>query len=167
VLPARQAPAEQQPVGHDVPSQTQVLATHRWPGEHAVPVPHRQAPVAEQLSERASQATQVDPALPQAVTERLAQTVPAQQPLGHEVVSQTHRPLSQRCPPAQEGPVPHVQAPAALQRSALLASHVMQPPPLTPQLDSDVTLQTFPAQQPPAHEVASHTQAPARQRCPA
>jgi len=44
-------------------------------------LPHRQAPVAEQLSDRASQATQVEPALPHADSDRAPQAVPAQQPL--------------------------------------------------------------------------------------
>ena len=30
----------QQPLGHDVASQTQVPATHRWPAPHAAPEPH-------------------------------------------------------------------------------------------------------------------------------
>jgi hypothetical protein len=50
--PARQLPAEQQPSGQDVPSHTQVLARHRWPGAHAALAPHWQLPVDEQLSER-------------------------------------------------------------------------------------------------------------------
>jgi hypothetical protein len=50
--PARQVPAEQQPCGQDVPSHTHVLARHRWPGAQAVPAPHWQLPIDEQLSER-------------------------------------------------------------------------------------------------------------------
>jgi hypothetical protein len=50
--PARQLPAEQQPCGQDVPSQTQVLARQRCPGAHAAPAPHWQLPVDEQLSDR-------------------------------------------------------------------------------------------------------------------
>jgi hypothetical protein len=166
VLPATHAPAAQHPVGHDVPSQTQVLATQRWPGEQASAVPQRQVPVAEQLSDRASHVTQVAPAFPQVATPRLAQVAPAQQPLGHEVASQMQRPPTQRWPPAQALPAPQEQTPAALQPSALVTSHATQAPPLTPQVPSAVMLQVVPAQQPFEQEVASHTQAPAWQRCP-
>src|SRR5207253_1586591 len=78
--PVRHTPAEQQPLGHDVPSQTQVLPTQRCPGVQMAPVPQRQVPVAEQLSERASQATQLDPALPQVAIERVEQIAPLQHP---------------------------------------------------------------------------------------
>ena len=113
--PVKHAPAEQQPVGHDVLSQTQVLATQRCPGAQLAPVPHRQTPVAEQLSDRASQATQLAPALPQVATERVEQIAPLQQPPGHDVPSQTHSPLSQRWPPAHAGDAPHAQVPSAAQ----------------------------------------------------
>ena len=90
--PPRHTPAEQQPLGHDVLSHTQVLAAQRCPGAQVPPVPQRQSPVAEQLSERASQATQLEPALPQVETERAEQIAPLQQPPGHDVPSQTHSP---------------------------------------------------------------------------
>ncbi len=164
--PGRHTPAEQHPLGHDVPSQTQVLPTQRCPGAHVAPVPHRQSPVAEQLSARASQAMQLEPALPQAETERLEQVVPLQQPLGHEVPSQMQRPLSQRWPPAQAAAEPHAQLPSAAQWSALDGSQALQTPPLAPQVPSEGELHTLPLQQPVAHEVVSHTHAPPRQRCP-
>jgi hypothetical protein len=113
VTPARQAPSAQQPVAHDVLSQTQVLATQRWPGEQASPLPQRQLPDDEQLSERASHATQVEPALPQVVVERVWQVAPVQQPLGHDVASHRQRPPAQRWPPTQAAPVPQTQLPAA------------------------------------------------------
>ena len=115
MLPATHAPPAQQPVGHEVPSHTQVLATQRWPCAQVAPVPHRQSPAAEQLSERASHATQLAPALPQVVTERFEQVVPVQQPLGHEVASQAQAPLTQRWPVPQAGPAPHEQEPASVQ----------------------------------------------------
>ena len=69
----------QQPVGQEVPSQTQasVVRSQRCPGtEHA---PH------------------VEPGLPQASSALPAlQAPPRQQPLGHEVASQTHSPFTQR-----------------------------------------------------------------------
>ena len=164
--PARQAPAAQQPVGHEVLSQTQVLATQRWPAAQVVPVPQRQLPVAEQLSEWASHATQVEPALPQVVMVRFEQMAPLQHPLGHEVASQMHRPSAQRCPPAHAGPDPQAQVPSVPQWSALLVSQATQAAPFAPQVASARVLQTAPAQHPPAHEVASQVQAPPTQCWP-
>ena len=115
VAPATHAPCAQQPDGHEVPSHTQVLATQRWPSVHAAPLPHRHAPLAEQLSERASQATQVEPALPHADSDRVEQAVPAQQPLGHDVLSHVQSALTQRWPPLHAAPLPQAQAPAVVQ----------------------------------------------------
>ncbi len=86
------APCAQHPFGHDVPSHTQVLATQRWPTAHAAPPPQRHTPAAEQLSERMSHATQVDPASPQLPGVRARQVLPLQQPLGHDIESQTQAP---------------------------------------------------------------------------
>lgn len=167
MLPARQAPCEQQPVGHEVPSQTQVLATQRWPSAHApAALPHRHAPVAEQLSERASQATQVEPALPHAASDRVEQVVPAQQPLGHDVASQVQSPLTQRWPPLHAPPVPQPQAPAAVHLSDREASQTMQAPPLAPHVATPATLQTAPLQHPFGHDVASQIHVPPWQRWP-
>jgi hypothetical protein len=113
--PDRHAPAEQQPVGHDVPSQTQVLAAQRCPGAQVAAVPHRQTPVAEQLSERASQATQLAPAVPQVAIDRVEQIAPLQQPPGHDVPSQTHSPFAQRWPPAHAADEPQAQVPSVAQ----------------------------------------------------
>jgi hypothetical protein len=73
VSPGRQTSPEQQPSGHEVPSQMQLLPMHRWPIAQAGPAPHRQAPAAEQVSARASQVAQVDPASPQVSRDRVAQ----------------------------------------------------------------------------------------------
>jgi hypothetical protein len=94
--PATQAPCAQHPCGQDVPSQTQVLATQRWPRSQAGPLPHRQVPTAEQLSERVSHATQVAPPTPQVARPRVRQAVPLQHPLAHDATSQAHRPPEQR-----------------------------------------------------------------------
>jgi hypothetical protein len=142
--PGRQTSPAQQPSGHDVPSQTQVLPTHRWPIAHAALAPQRQAPAAEQLSARASHTAHVEPASPQVSKERVAQVAPWQQPLGHEVASQMHRPAAQRWPPAQAAPAPQAHAPVGPQRLALLASHASQADPPIPQVVSDGASQTPP-----------------------
>jgi hypothetical protein len=138
----------------------------RCPVAQAAAAPQRQDPVDEQLSARVSHAAQVEPASPQVASDRIAQVVPWQQPLGHDVASQMHSPDAQRWPPAHGGPSPHAHAPAA-QRSALLTSQVLQAAPGDPQVASDTGLHTFPWQHPAAHEDASQTQAPFMQRCPA
>lgn len=164
--PLRHAPAAQQPLGHDVLSQTQVLATQRCPGVQLAPLPHRQTPLAEQLSERASQTTQLAPAVPQVATERVEQITPLQHPPGHDVPSQTQRPLSQRWPPAHAADEPHAQVPSAAQRFALPESQALQAPPLAPQLPTDGTVHTLPEQQPVGHDMASHVHAPPAHRWP-
>jgi hypothetical protein len=160
-------PFWQQPSAQDVPSQTQVLPRHRCPTAHAVPVPHRQAPIAEQLSERVSQSAHVDPASPQVVSDRVWQMLFLQQLLGHDVASQMHDPLAQRCPPTQAGPDPHSQFPVGPQRLALVLSHARQATPPTPQFATPASLHSSPWQQPPGHDMASQRHAPFMQRWPA
>lgn len=135
--PGRHTPAAQQPVGQDVPSQTQVLPMQRWPRAHVAPVPHRQAPAAEQLSARLSQLTQVDPASPHVCTVRGLHFPSWQHPLGHDVVSQMHWAPRQRCPPAHASAVPQRQTPFGPQRSARSVSQSLQVPPRGPQVASD------------------------------
>ena len=149
-----------------MPSHTQVLATQRWPGAHAPALPHRQLPPAEQLSARSSQTAQVAPPAPQVSSDRARQAAPWQQPLGHDVASQTHCPELQRWPPAQADPAPHAQVPSAPQWSARLASHAAHAPPPLPHATSDGVWQLAPWQQPAPQEEASHTQAPFAHRCP-
>jgi hypothetical protein len=161
-----QVPCAQQPVGHEVPSQTQVLPMQRWPTAHAGPPPQRQPPPDEQLSARRSQAVQVEPASPHVASDRVSQVVPSQQPLGHEVASQTHRPPAQRWPPAQAAPAPQRQLPSWPHKSDLPGSQVAHAAPPFPQLASERALHVVPSQQPPAHEVASQTHAPFMQRWP-
>jgi hypothetical protein len=76
VSPGRHTPFAQQPLGQEVPSQTQVLPMHRCPSAHATSLPQRHAPADEQLSARASQATQVEPPSPQVARERVSHVVP-------------------------------------------------------------------------------------------
>ena len=72
--PGRQTSPRQQPSGHEVPSQMQLLPMQRWPIAQAAAAPQRQPPAAEQLSARASQVAQVEPASPQVSRDRVAQT---------------------------------------------------------------------------------------------
>ena len=138
----------------------------RWPIAHAAAAPQRQAPAAEQLSDRASHTAQVEPASPHVRSDRVAQVAPWQQPLGHELASQIHRPPAQRWPPAHAAPEPHSQAPLGPHRLALLVSQPAQVAPPMPHVPKVGRLQTPAWQQPPGQEAASQTHAPFMQRCP-
>ena len=128
-----------------------------------------QLPAHEQSSARAgSQATQADPSGPQLEKPRAVQTLPAQQPVEQLPMSQTHWPLSQRCPVAQGPPVaPQTQAPVAEQLSARRWSQVVQAAPRTPQLPGVRGRHAVPVQQPSGQPTPSQTHCPATQCCPA
>ena len=113
------------------------------------------------------QRAQAAPDGAQAVSERARQVDPAQQPLGHEVASQTQLPPRHRWPAPQAGPAPQAHEPAAVQLSAVDGLQVVQAPPPVPQRASVAETQVVPSQQPLGHEVGSQTQAPATQRRPA
>jgi hypothetical protein len=112
-----------------------------------------------------SQVVQVPPLRPQALSVGGAvQRLFEQHPPGHDVESQTQTLPRQRCPPPQGAFAPHLHWPP-VQVSALLGSQATQLAPLVPQVLGLGTLHRCDAsQQPPAHEVESHTQAPPLQR---
>jgi hypothetical protein len=59
---------EQQPLGHEVPSQMHAPIAHRWPAAHGLPVPQAQSPLALQRSARiGSQRMHAAPPSPQVV----------------------------------------------------------------------------------------------------
>jgi hypothetical protein len=165
----RQAPAEQQPPGHDTASHTQRPALQCWPPAHVAPPPQAQAPVVEQASARIElQATQAWPPEPQAVSDGALHAVPEQQPFGQLVASHVQDPAEQRWPAAHAAWVPHAQAPAAEQPSACRASHPTQIAPPAPQVAKDGGLQVAPEQQPAGQLVALQPlQAPPAQLWPA
>jgi len=166
LFPARQVVPEQQPV-HDSASQIQLPPEQRWPAPHGCPLPHRQAPVGEQVSALArSHATQVAPSAPHVDNVRALQVDPVQQPFAQEVASQRHRPPAQCWPAPQAAALPQRQDPD-VQLSALVALQTRQVAPPVPQLAVDGALQVVPVQQPSGHEVVSQTQAPTAQRWPA
>jgi hypothetical protein len=80
---------EQQPFGHDCPSQTHAPSAQRWPVAQEGPEPQVQPPLAEQPSLAAgSHAVQAAPPVPQVCAVRGRHSWPAQQPLGQVVASQ-------------------------------------------------------------------------------
>ena len=115
---------------------TQLPLTHCWPPPQAGPVPHLQLP-AEQLSAvLVSHIAQMPPAVPHCATEGELQVSPAQQPVVHEVASQTQAPPTHRVPAPQAGPAPHEHWPA-VHLSAVARSHAWQANPGVPQVPSD------------------------------
>src|SRR5256885_748431 len=125
VLPA------QQPVGHDVPSQTHAPPRQCCPALQGGPVPHLQLPPVQLSAVTALQAVHAAPPVPHAARDGVVHTVPAQQPAGHDVASQTQVPPTQCCPVAHAVPAPRVPPPAAQPPAAApLAVHA---PPAVPQ----------------------------------
>jgi hypothetical protein len=105
---------EQQPLGHDIGSQTQCPPMQRWPAVHAAPPPHVQAPPVH-ASAPVPHATHEAPTLPHAM--RVAgetQVEPEQQPPGHVLdVQLAHTPPLQLPAPQlvhAAPPVPHASA---------------------------------------------------------
>ena len=95
-----------------------------------------------------------------------SQVVPLQQPPAQLTLSHLQTPPTQCCPLAHGDPEPHTHAPVALQPSLVIpqATHA---PPAGAHVPAEAGKQMLLAQQPPGHEVASHTQPPETQRCPA
>ena len=95
----------------------------------------RQAPVGEQVLPGSApplvQSTQLPPLVPHCVFDGVTHTVPLQQPLAHEVASQTQLPPTQCWPAPQAAPLPHMQVPptqlSALMPQLVVAEH--EPPP--------------------------------------
>jgi hypothetical protein len=158
---------EQHPVGHVVTSHTQLPLTQCKFDAHTLPVPHRQLPVLQLSAFAVSQVPQAPPAVPHCdVVPGATQTPPAQHPVGHDVASHTHALFKHRCPTPHAAAVPHRQLPSP-QLFALVALQAVQVAPLTPHwLVVGVATQALPTQHPVAHEVASHTHAPATHLVP-
>jgi hypothetical protein len=144
----RQVAPSQQPDGHDVSSQTQRPSMHRCPATQAGPSPHAHAPFRSQPSLLVGEhRPHTLPAAAHAITDRGRQLEPEQHPPGHVVASHP-----EHAPPAHVSPAGQ----CAHARPALPHSVASRP-----------DMHVVPSQQPDAHDVASHTQVPASQRCPA
>jgi hypothetical protein len=167
-VPGRQTLLLQQPLAQEDESQMHAPLKQRRPVPQAGSEPHRQAPVAVQVSVLAgSQALQLAPPVPHVPSARGLQVEFVQQPVGQEVASQMHELPEQRWPGPQAPLAPQEQVPAAEQPSADFASHEVQAAPSVPQVPMELAWQAFAAeQQPVGHEVASQTQVPLEQRWP-
>ena len=159
---ASQAAHEPPDVPHAVTDATMQLEPEQHPvaqfaAVQLAHVPALQAPVA--------QAEHAVPPVPHAEADVPGmQLVPAQHP-AHDVPSQTHAPAAQCCPLAHAGPLPHRHAPP-VHESVTCGSHTMHAAPAGPHALVAAARHVLPLQQ-PVHEVASHTQKPPAQCCPA
>jgi hypothetical protein len=156
----------QHPAAQELESQTQLPDRQRWPGPQANPAPQRQAPDAQPPALAGSQVVHAEPASPHAGIEGARQVVPEQHPAGQEAASQMQARAEQRCPCWHAGPPPQEQAPSSEQESAKSETQFTQEEPPAPQASKDDGQHAPLEQQPVGHEVASHTHAPLRQRCP-
>jgi hypothetical protein len=92
---------------------------------------------------------QVSPPLPHAVTDGIMQVPPRQQPLGHELLLQTHAPLTQVVPTGQAALAPHRQVPEVASHAlAERATQLVQATPPMPQVANAGVVHTPLAQQP-------------------
>jgi hypothetical protein len=104
-----------------------VVAWHVLPTQHPAHCPAQLEHAPAWHVSPAGQALHAPPPTPHAVGSVPAvQVAPSQHPVGQDVASQTHAPAEQRCPAPQAAPLPHVHAPAALQESLVVWSHVEQ-----------------------------------------
>jgi hypothetical protein len=131
---------------------------------HGGPLPHWQAPVAEQLSAiDESHVMHAPPLAPHVATDGMLH-VPsvAQHPPGHDVESQMHVCPEHRWPCAHSPPEPHEQVPPS-HPSATEPQSMHDVPICAHVLDPSV-VQLLPEQHPPGHDVASQTQLPWKHR---
>jgi hypothetical protein len=165
-LPGMQTLPWQQPPGQLDALHTQAPPTQARPAPQAALDPHLQVPP-EQVSVLVrSQLPHDPPPVPQVAVLFVLHTPPEQHPFGHEFASQTHAPLTQRCPLAHAAPPPHEQPPA-VQPSATVVLQVVHPLPPAPQEVTPAVSQVLPLQQPDPHDVGSQVQEPLTQCCPA
>ena len=100
--------ASQQPVGHEVPSQTHWPLRQRWPVWHASPEPHLHCPPTQASADPGRHAMHAAPTAPHPDSEGgVHVSCWSQHPAGHEAASQTHSPSVHRCPGPQGLPGPH------------------------------------------------------------
>ncbi len=122
---------EQHPEGHEAASQTQTPPEQRSPTPHAAPAPQAQLPARHESALAGSHVAQPAPPVPHVASVDARQTLALQQPLAHDVASQTHAPPTQCWPATHAGPVPQVQVPAA-HVSVSVESQTPHAPPATP-----------------------------------
>jgi hypothetical protein len=130
-------------------------------------LPHVHAPPEEQPSPVAPHDWQALPRVAHAVPDVAVQTLPVQQPVGHEFESQTQLPPMHSCPAEHALPAPHRQAPAGEQLSEYVLSHATHALPSVPQLPMTGARHVLPEQHPVGHDVELHTHAPLEQIWPA
>jgi hypothetical protein len=145
-----QTPAAQQPFGQDSALHTQSPPLQAEPALQGGAAPQRHAPVTgSQVSARTrSQAMQAAPPTPHRAGAGVAQTPPAQQPVGQDPASQVQTPPMQSEPGRHAAAAPHEQAPVVAQLSARAGSQVAHAVPAGPQDAASRGEQVPPVQHP-------------------
>lgn len=146
---------------------TEAGDTHIEPAQQpSHPTPHESEHTPETHSP-VSQVSHAEPPLPHALGEVPGlHVLPEQQPV-HDVLLHTQLPPLHTWPEPQGAPPPQLQVPDALHPSDFAGSQAVHANPPVPQLASvGGEVHVGPEQQPPAHDVASHTQSPETQRWP-
>jgi hypothetical protein len=159
--------ASQQPVGQDVPSQTQVPFRQRWPAPHDVPLPHVHSPPTQASAAPEAHAMQPLPCAPQAESDGGVQVSwSSQQPSGHELALHSHWAFTHAWPGPQAAPAPQRHSPCGEHVSAATGSQAKHVAPAAPQAPVERTSHWLSLQHPSGHDVASQTQFPPSHRWP-
>jgi hypothetical protein len=165
VFPGWQALAAQQPL-HESTVHMHCPPTQARPEPQIGLVPHWHAPSAQWSAFCPSQPLQALPPVPQADSEGVAQVLPLQQLLGHELASQMQAPPEQRAPSPQGGDPPHMQSPP-VQTLVEFPSHGWQAVPAVPHCCVlSLVMQVLPTQH-PEQDWSLHTQEPEEHAWPA
>lgn len=135
----------------------------RVAGRHVAPLQHPLGQVTElQLSQTPAvqptppQLSHAAPPLPHLEGRSPGRQLFRLQQPAHERPSHTQVPPSQRCPVAHAAPTPHAQLPLESQPSPIGSQETHASPPIPHEASVGVR-HTSPSQQPPGHDVASHT----------
>ncbi len=130
-VPARHVVPEQHPLGHEVPLHAQAPLTQAWPLPHGALAPHLQTPAVQRSVVADGHVAHEPPPVPHALVACGSQTLPLQQPFGHDVALQAQVPPEHTCPIAHSWLDPHVQAPPE-HASDRAVSHAMHVAPAVP-----------------------------------
>jgi hypothetical protein len=165
----------QHPSAHELPVHTHAPATHESPAAHCPELPQRQLPPGPHRSARPGlqvlHAAPLTPhtSVPPSVTVPdvwFTHALPWQHPM-QLVLVHMHTPPTHSCPGAHGDAPPHLHTPEAqLSPSGAQLAHCAADAPHTPTLCPLKSTQASPWQH-PAQLVASHTQLPPTQCCPA
>jgi hypothetical protein len=166
-VPPSHVVPEQHPLGQDVWLHMQLPLTQICWAPHAAPPPQVQAPAVLHPSPEWPQIAHAPPAVPHAAGVCSSHTLPLQQPFGHDAGLHTHCEPTQACPVVHAAPDPQLHVPPLHPSATVVPQAAHSAPPEPQRVTVAGVVQAVPSQQPPGHELPSHTQAPFTHSCPA